>query len=642
MRNREKAKKIRIIISILLILSDIFIIPYLLAIAEISVFSKNILNFDYIHIIKYCFNSEFLKFLYAAFQILVLYVLISLLWDTSLKHNTNKNGLVIAGNGEFGTARWQSEEEKAISCYKWDTNKNLEIGGIFLGVDFKKSFLSPKKEYMYLEQEDTHTLLIATTRGGKSRRNILPTIWSLAKSGESMVIGDVKGELFLIASEYLKKKGYDVIAFDLKEPFKGSRWNIIEEVCKLLDESKDKKLSITERSLKKAKAIEAAWDIANTIVPKKEKSNSDPVWENGEQAIIAATIILVANEADFKFQRHIFSVYNIIAQMGEPISDRDGKERVPLIEYISKLDRQHPARLAFAVANISPKKMQATFFTTALTDLRLFSSVMMADMTASSDYDMGQVGIKKTAIFFIIPDDRNTNNIIASLYIDQLYSKLSDIADNYGGRLPIRVNLLLDEFGNLPAINNFDTKITVGGGKGMRFVLSIQDFQQLKKAYGDNSATIIGNCHNLIYLISANDEVNKIISARLGKFTMEIESLNASVQTSSDKGGSSGNSISLTGRELMTPDELSRLPMDECVVIRLRNYPAKNQLADLSKLKANKDFGLTGNKKKDTEIMKERRESRKMRENVDYPKTWLPLFMDIEEEETKEDEVDFL
>nr|WP_278678088.1 type IV secretory system conjugative DNA transfer family protein [Clostridium paraputrificum] len=556
-------------------------------------------------------HPQLLK-LFVMMQFLYLAFVIYTLWNTEKLRRKRSKGDEempnIAGEGQHGTSRWQTEEEKDKNATVWDTVSPIKKGGIIYGMD-------KEKNKIWYNDDDEHTLIIGATRSGKSRKNILPSIWEIGKSGESMILGDPKGELYITSREYLKKQGYNVVALNLREPSKGNQWNILDLVNKAVDEGNI------------AKASELAWDIANAICNKKESSGDDPVWGNGQESTIAALILLVSMESDFKFQRHMASVYYLLAEYGQELEDGT----VPLIEYIKTLPVQHPAKGAFATASIAPYKMRASFFTMALSTLRLFADQTIADMTSNQDHDLKKIGIEKTAVFLIVPDEKKTRHVLATLYIDQVYQCLVELSNNQGGRIPRRVNIIIDEFGNLPAIPNFDTKLTVGGGRGVRFTIAVQDIQQLKSLYKESHQTITGNCHTWIYIKTADTETAKLISAKTGKYTVATESVGASVQ---NKGHSVSVNEGVTGRAVVMEDEVLRWDSNYSLVLPVGKYPAKYPMPDLSQYKANAEFGFksTGNidedKKSNQEIIKNRWDSIEERV-IKQPEIWLPDLEDI-------------
>lgn len=574
-----------------IILADIFILPWILKFP--SFVSKDFVHapamwFEYglINPIKdIIFDVKFRK-IYIIMQMLVGALILSIMWDVDRLRRKNRikdgiGGPDPSGAGQHGTSRWQDKHEMDQTCNVWHTDLPIKSAGTIFGMEKSRN----GDEKVWYNKDDLHTLLVAATRSGKSRKIFLPTIWTIAEAGESMVLGDPKGELYISAKDRLEAKGYRVIALNFREPSKGNQWNLLELINRAVDEGDV------------PKATELAWDIASTITNQKPATTSEPIWVNGEESTIAALTLLTCLDSEFKFQRHMTTGYYLLAEYGQPL---DG-DSIPLLDYIKQLPVKHPAKSAFATASIAPYKTRASFFTTALADLRLFSDPNIADMTSKSDHELDHVGIDKTAVFLIIPDEKSTRNVLATLYISQLYEALVGLANRCGGRIPRRVNFLLDEFGNLPPIPDFDKKLTVAGGRGMRFTLAVQDLAQLKKLYKENSQTITGNCHIWIYLKTKDIETSKTISEMTGKYTVATDNMSSTVQS---KGHSSTVGEGLTGRPLLTDDEVRRWDIEESLVFPMSDFPARYPLPDLSYWKANKDYGfvVTGDIDQDKEL----------------------------------------
>lgn len=560
---------------------------------------------------KDMFNDAAFRNIVLFMQLPVVTLIIAIAWNTDnfKKKNRIKDGIggpEPAGQGQHGTSRWQTKYEMDNTATVWDSDMPLSKGGIVLGMEKYHN----GKEKVWFSDGDLHTLLIGATRSGKDRRVLLPSIWELALAGESMVLGDPKGEMYITTKLYLEKLGYKIIVMNFRDPAKGNQWNLLDLINKAIDRG-----NVPEAS-------EMAWDIANAITRQKPASTSEPIWENGEESVIAALVLLASLNSEFKFQRHMSTAYYLLAEYGQPLSD----ESIPLLDYIKMLPVKHPAKAAFATASLAPYKTRGSFFTQASSDLRLFSDPNIADMTSVQDHSMEEVGIEKTAVFLIIPHEKSTRNVLATLYIDQLYQALITLANRKGGRLPRRVNFMLNEFGNLPPIPDFDKKLTVGGGYGIRFTLAIQDIAQLKKLYKDNSQTITGNCHNWIFLKTADVDTAKLISEKTGKYTVETENSSSSVQS---KGHSRSYGVGLTGRPLLLPDEVLRWNIDESLVLPISYFPARYPLPDLSYWNANSDFGFasTGNidhdKEKNREIIESRWSNISSRPIQDVS-IWLP------------------
>jgi len=512
-------------------------------------------------------KHAFIRRLWFLLQPLIAGGFVWLLWQPGIRKRKNKiqDGVGGPEAAEYsithGSSRWQSKNEIQENVTAWQVNQVPKKGGVVLGYE-------EAKKKAWLETNDRHTLIIGATRSGKTRRLIFPTIWELAKAGESMILTDPKGELYERSHEYLKKQGYDVVLLDFRNPRRGNFWN---PLCPVLTAKDDH-----------AKASESAWDIAHMIVHQKPHSG-DPLWPNGTESVIAALLLLTVLEAPDEKYRHMGTAYSILYELGAGYEDGT----IPLNDYIMSLPVGHPAKAAFGTALLAPYRTRASFFTGAAADLRLWADASITHLTAKQDHALDRPGREKSAVFLVIPDEKSTRHILASLYIDQTYQALVDLAARQGGCLPIRVNFLLDEFGNMPAINDFDKKLTVAGGRGMRFTLVVQDVAQLKRHYKEAAQTITGNCHTWIYLLTADIDTARLISAKTGQYTVETESYSSSVRSVDV---STGNQYGTTGRALLLPDEVLRWPQDLSLVLQSRQFPMRLPLPDLTKWPADQEL----------------------------------------------------
>lgn len=503
-------------------------------------------------------------------QLILAAGLVSVLWRPELPRVSNRvaegiGGPEAAGRGQFGTTRWRTEKELLKTLDLYYTDRELKKGGVVVGA----KNLGHKMQ-VFLESQDTHILLLGATRSGKSRSVIFPTVWAIGKTGESMILTDPKGELYERCSGYLGKKGYEVILLDFRNPQRGNRWNVIAPVVQAFGKNREDK------------AVETALDTAHALVYQKAH-NSDPIWELGEKSIIAGLILAVAYEAAKVSQKHMYSVAMTLARLA--VFDEEGD--CPLNGYVTGLDLLHPARGAFATALMAPPKTRASFFAGAMAKMQLFTDPNIASMTSKQDHSLAAIGEKPVAVFLVIPDEKSTRYVLASLYINQVYQALVEEAVNNGGRLKNRVHFLLDEFGNLPSIPDMDKKITVAGGRGMKFTLAIQDLAQLKTHYGDMAQTITANCHTWLYLSTGDPQTAKVISEKTGKYTVQTENSNYNY-SDNRVGGSTG--MGLTGRALLTPDEVERWPKGQSLILQAREMPAKLQLPDLSQWPADSEL----------------------------------------------------
>lgn len=567
---------------IVLLLLDVLVLPSILMIPSylaehggqaISVWFSELNIFE---AIKAVINDSIVQKLWLTSQLLLIALLIMIFWtDTPRKKNRVQDGVGgpdAAGQGQYGTSRWQDEKEVDRTTTVWRMGQATEKGGLVLGV-------KEKKDQAWIVTEDFHSIIIGATRSGKSRRLVFPTIWQLAHAGESMILTDPKGELHERSADYLKNNGYNVVVLDFREPGRGNRWNPMDPVIQAIN------------SGDLSRAAKEAWSIAHMFVHQTPGSNKgDQIWNNGAESVIASLILAVAQDAEKDEQKHMTSVYRTLAELGETKKVMMGNsiiDVVPLNDYMSSLPADHPARDAFATARLAPERTRGSFYATVSALLRLFSDPALAYLTAKQDHDLKQIGQEKTAVFLIIPDEDTTRHSLAALYVDQAYQALVELANDNKGRIPVRVNNILDEFGNMPTIKDFDTMLTVSGGRGIRWNLILQDFQQLKKAYPDTYKTIQGNCHTWIYLLTQDAETAKDISIKCGKYTIETDSSSVNMRGYE---ASRGRSMGLTGRDLLTTDEVMRWPENKSLVIRSRQFPARLSLPDLSKWPADKEL----------------------------------------------------
>lgn len=485
-------------------------------------------------------------------------------------------------------------------------NFRLDSGGLVVGLE-----KSQQKERLYYVGDDVHSLCIGATRSGKSRSVVLQSIGLLGLAGESLVISDPKAELFHYSAPLLEKLGYEVLTLDFRHPEKSHHYNLLQPVI-------DATLAGNQEQ-----AEMMAWDMTNVLVG---KAQGEKIWTNGEMSVIAASILSVIwdNLKRPEYQ-NMTNVYWFLAEMNKPIGNK-----TPMQEYMKRLPPNHPARALLSISDIAPSRTKGSFFTAALTTLRLFTSKSIYAITHKSDFSLADLGEKKQALFIILPDEKTTFYPVASLMISQLYELLTMEADKRGGRLKRRVNFLLDEFGNFTPIADFTNKLTVGGGRGMRFNLFLQSFEQLKEKYDTHVAnTIKSNCQTWIYLQADDLETLREVSEKLGTYTTSSYQLSASHGKYTTP--STSHSLNLLERKLLTVDEVRRISRPYQLVLS-RSHPAMMVAPDLSAWAFNRMMGL-GDKEHNRHV-REIREKRRtirtdIREEVKLWNIWVYYQKDI-------------
>ncbi|WP_024833871.1 VirD4-like conjugal transfer protein, CD1115 family [Ruminiclostridium josui] len=509
------------------------------------------------------------------------------IWQIKEQRNIDK--LADLFECEFDVSKKDSKadiEPKSIETIAQTDTQCFSSGGMVIGM--KK--LRGGKELFYYIGDDTHLLGIGATRSGKSRTLVIQSICFLALAGESMIVSDLKGELNQYTGTFLKRLGYNVIILDFKNPLKSDRYNLLQPIIDAIDEDNI------------PKATECVWDLVGILVG---DAKGEKIWNNGEASTIACAIMSVVydnREGERRKYQTLTNVYYFIAEMCKPIG-----KNIPIVEYVKELPDNHPAKPLVAISEIAPERTRGSFYTAALTTLKLFTSSYINAMTMASDYNPKDLGRKKTALFMVLPDERTTYYSIASLLVLQHYIQLVNESDGRGGRLKKRVNFILDEFGNFAAIPSFDTLLTVGGGRGMRFNLFLQDFAQLESKYDEKVAkTIKGNCQVWDYLQTNSPETLKEISEKLGNYTVSTYSLSS--QSSKYQTPSSSASVNLTGRALLMTNEIAQIDRPYSLVTSKEN-PAIMYSPDLSKWNFNTMLGL-GNKKHNEKVRDYREKQR--------------------------------
>ena len=482
-----------------------------------------------------------------------------------------------AGRGEHGTARFRKPTELAQTFHVW--RQGDEASGLLLGA-------APQVGTAYIDISEEHLLLLGATGSGKSRGAIIETIAVIGSARQSsLLITDPKGELYAHTAGWLARQGYKIVRFDLREPSRSARWNALRAIADALATGR------------RDQASTLAWDTAHLLTGALEGNTEDPYWRLAAEGLVAALMLAIAagapppgralpNEPAWVWsdpaERHMASVYATLLAGGAGGSRLD--------DLFAQFPPDHPAAKAYGGVSLTVDRTRASILGTASAALRLFADDEMAYLTGDQDHDLAAPGSELTATYLIIPDERTTRYPLATLYIQQTLQALAALADQHGGKLPTPVTCLLDEFGNLPAIKDFDKTVTVARSRGIRMLLAVQDLAQLKRHYGDASRTIQGNMGLWLYLSTADPDTAKIISDKLGQYTVESSALSVPRVTLWTRASPAGQpdpitastTRSLGGRPLLTAEEIMRWPRGQALVLQARQLPAKLRLPDLS------------------------------------------------------------
>jgi len=438
-----------------------------------------------------------------------------------------------------GFSRWASASELKKELKQINAiDQKTDAGGIVLMNDGKK---------IWVDDGEYHNLIIGSTGSGKTQTVIFPMVHTLSKHNESMIITDPKGEIYEKTSEMLRKKGYNIVLLNFRSPAQGNAWNPLTLPYRLWKEGNQDK------------AIELLDDLALNILYDESNKSADPFWEKTSADYFSGLALGLFEDATEE-EININSI-SLMTTVGE---DKFGGSTY-IKEYFNTKDPTGAAYINASSTILAPSDTKGSIIAVFKQKIKLFASrVNLSEMLSHSDFSIQDIGLKKTAVFIVIQDEKKTYHSLATILVKQIYETLIDVAQSHGGKLPIRTNFLLDEFANMPPLKDVTTMITAARSRAMRFTLIIQNFAQLNEVYGEqNAETIKGNCGNTVYLISTELKALEEISKMCGEIKVKT---------------GKGDKEEKETRPLITISDLQKLKQFEIIVRRLRFAPFKTKL----------------------------------------------------------------
>ena len=427
---------------------------------------------------------------------------------------------------EHGSAMWGSPRQvNAQFCQK--QNKIL-TRHVRLGLDTHK------------HRRSLNVLVIGGSGAAKTRGYVKPNI---LEANTNYVITDPKMEVLTDTGGYLKKKGYDVRVLNLVNLGQSDGYNPF----RYLRDEKD------------------ALKLVNTLIQAttpKGSHESDPFWTKSETALLQAIILMLHQEAPAYEQN--FSMVMRVLEYAEVREDDD--------EYISPLDllfkameHERPESVAlrqYKVFKQAAGKTAKSILVSAAVRLAPFNLPQIKAITDHDDMDLYTLGEKKCALYAVIPDNDTTFNFLVSLLYSQIFQALYYCADQiHHGALPCHVHFILDE---APSVNlpGLPRELATMRSRNISCSTIIQNMAQIKELYKDSWETIPGNSDTLLYLGGNESSTHKYISEALGKSTIDTKTHG---QTKGRSGSYSTN-FQISGRELLTPDEVRMLDNRYCIL----------------------------------------------------------------------------
>ncbi|WP_252209866.1 VirD4-like conjugal transfer protein, CD1115 family [Coprococcus comes] len=448
---------------------------------------------------------------------------------------------------EHGSAKWGNVSEICRRyCEKQYTQNLLLTQHFRMGLDG------------YKHKRNLNVLVVGGSGAGKSRTYAIPNIM---QCNCSMVITDPKAELLRKTGGVLERNGYEVRVFDLINPETSWCYNSFAYVR----DDKD--------------VLKLINNLIRNTTPKGAQS-SDPFWEKSETALLQALMLYLLHEAPPEEQN-----FPMIMEMlgSAQVKEDDEDYQSPLDILFERLEMRDPESIAvkqYAIYKQAAGKTAKSILISVGVRLAAFNLKQIANLTCTDELDLYSIGEKKVALFCCIPDADTSMNYLVGMIYSNLFQTLYYVADRkYGGRLPIPVHCIMDEWPNVALPDDFDKILATMRSRGISCSIIIQNIAQMKALFKDSYESLIGNCDEFLYLGGNEKEGHKYVSELLGKETLDT---NTYGQTKGRSGSYSVN-YQQTGRELLTPDEIRLLDNRKAILFIRGERPIMDDKYDLKK-----------------------------------------------------------
>lgn len=427
---------------------------------------------------------------------------------------------------EHGSAKWGDTRQ---ICRKYRDHPYTQ--NLLLTQNFRMGL------NVYRHKRCLNVLVTGGSGAGKSRTYAVPNI---LQCNCSMVITDPKAELLRKTGGLLERQGYEVRVFDLINPDTSFCYNPFEYV----HDDKD--------------VLRLISNLIRNTTPKGSQS-SDPFWEKSETALLQAMMLYLLHEAPPE-ERNFSMIMEMLGSA--QIKEDDEDYESPLDILFERLEMREPESIAVKQYHIYKQaagKTAKSILISVGVRLAAFNLRQIANLTCVDELDLASIGEKKVALFCCIPDADTSLNYLVGMIYSQLFQTLYYVADRlHGGRLPIPVNCIMDEFPNVALPDDFEKILATMRSRGISCSIIIQNMSQLKALFKDSWESLVGNCDEFLYLGGNEKETHKYVSELLGKETIDT---NTYGQTKG-KSGSYSTNFQQSGRELLMPDEVRMLNND--------------------------------------------------------------------------------
>lgn len=444
---------------------------------------------------------------------------------------------------EHGSARWGRPRDLRPLL-----NKNPERNLWFA----RQVGLSLDRAKRPEHQRNLNVLALGASGSGKSRYFLAPNLIRGLASG---LVVDPKGELLAMTGAALGKAGYRIRVLNLVDFAASDGFNPLSY---LRPGHAPEDVALLVRNI-----------ITNTTV--EDRTGGDPFWERAESALMTALIGFVVATYP-KPERHLGSVMDLLGQM-RATGDHHGPSPVDAMFAAAENHAAANELLGFAINQYrvygqAAEKTAASIIVTAAARLAPLHIPAVRQLLAADGLGIDEVGFTPTMLYLVISDADKQFSWLAATVFTTFFQRSIWLADQQPDRqLPTPVMCWMDEFANIGRIPDFEVLAATIRSRGISFIACVQDIGQGKRLYKDGWTSIVGNCDTVLFLGSGDSDTRKWVSERLGKETIRT----VDTSTSQGRGGGSWQRKTI-GRELMSADEIGRLPGNQAIVM-IRGIP---------------------------------------------------------------------
>ena len=424
---------------------------------------------------------------------------------------------------EHGSAKWgwaAQVNRKYADAHS--TENKILTQNVAIGLDGRK------------HRRNLNTLVCGGSGAGKTRFFAKP---NLCQANSSYVVLDPKGELLVSTGKLLEAKGYSIRVLDLINMDRSHCYN---PFVYLRDDNDIQRL---------------VTNLFKNTTPKGSQSQ-DPFWDQAATMLLLALVFYLHYEAPPEEQN--FPMVMEMIRAGDVREDDDTYESALdiLFERLEMRNPEHIALKYYRNYHSGSGKTLKSIQITLISRLEKFNLDSLASITQNDELELWSLGEQKTAIFAVIPDNDSSFNFLVGMLYTQLFQQLYHQADFvHGGRLPVPVHFLMDEFANVALPDEFDKLLSTMRSREIIVSIIIQNLAQLKALFEKQWESIVGNCDEFLYLGGNEQSTHEYVSKLLGKETIDTNTYGQS----KGRNGSYSTNYQLAGRELMTPDEVRML-----------------------------------------------------------------------------------